>query len=337
MMNQPINKKQNRFLTLIIIIVSAAGILYFGIQAILENSKKSSENPFEYNIESFKKSKKSDTHYSEVLQIKIDLQAVNGISVGPQDKIYVSGDKSVLIFDRNGSIVSSIETTESAHCLSVDKNRYIYLGMKDHVEVYDGNGVKKAQWESLGEKAIITSIAVSKECVFVADSGNRIVWKYDRPGKKPVRIGEKNEARDIPGFVIPSPYFDAAVDGDGFLWVVNPGRHSLENYTEAGGFRSSWGEYSMEIGGFCGCCNPTHIAILDDGSFVTSEKGIPRIKIYNRLGKFVSLVAGPDQFAEGTVGLDLAVDSSRRIYVLDPVKKAIRIFIKTSQEEGKRS
>jgi hypothetical protein len=119
-----------------------------------------------------------------------------------------------------------------------------------------------------------------------------------------------------------------AIDPDGFLWVANTGRHSLENYTEEGDLRSSWGEFSMEIEGFCGCCNPSHFVILDDGSFVTSEKGIARVKVYNRLGNVVSVVAGPDQFAEGTVGLDLAKDSSQRIYVLDPQKKAVRIFAK---------
>ena len=84
----------------------------------------------------------------------------------------------------------------------------------------------------------------------------------------------------------------------------------------------------MEIEGFCGCCNPSHFTILNDGKFVTSEKGIARVKVYNRLGILESVVAGSDQFIEGTVGLDLAVDSENRIYVLDPVKKMVRIFEK---------
>lgn len=318
--------KNNRLLTGIIIIVSVAGILYFGIRAISENSKKEGENPFEYNIENFKKSEKNLIHYSEVQQININLPNVYGISVGPEDKIYASGDDSVLILNRDGSTHSSIKTAGAAYCLGVDENQDLYLGMKDHVEVYDAEGVKKAQWESPGERAIITSIAVSKEHVFAADAGNRIVWKFNKSGGKPARIGEKNKAKDIPGFVIPSPYFDVAVDPDGFLWVVNPGRHSLENYTKDGNLRTSWGKYSMKLEDFCGCCNPTHITILDDGRFVTSEKGIARVKIYNRLGEFVSIVAAPDQFKEGTVGLDLATDSSGRIYVLDPVRKAVRIF-----------
>ena len=124
------------------------------------------------------------------------------------------------------------------------------------------------------------------------------------------------------------PFFDVTADSDGFIWVVNPGRHSLENYTPEGDLRTSWGQFSMGIEGFCGCCNPTHIVILDDGSFVTSEKGIVRVKVYNSLGNIVSVVAGSEQFIEGTTGLDLAKDTAQRVYVLDPMKKQVRIFEK---------
>jgi len=64
---------------------------------------------------------------------------------------------------------------------------------------------------------------------------------------------------------------------------------------------------------------------------VTSEKGIPRIKVHNQLGEMISVVAGPDQFAEGTVGLDLAVDSAQRILVLDPKQKLVRVYAKDKE------
>ena len=78
--------------------------------------------------------------------------------------------------------------------------------------------------------------------------------------------------------------------------------------------------------GFCGCCNPSNFAFLNDSLFVTSEKGIERVKIFNTNGTFLAIVATPDQFEAGTKGLDLAVDKQNRILVLDPVKMLIRIF-----------
>jgi len=82
----------------------------------------------------------------------------------------------------------------------------------------------------------------------------------------------------------------------------------------------------MQLDGFGGCCNPSHVAMLSDGSFVTSEKGLERVKIHLPSGDFKSVVAAPSQFDEGTKGLDLAVDSKDRILVLDPSRKMVRIF-----------
>jgi len=325
-------KRYDRLLTALIIFVSLSAILYFAIRAISENAVKEWGNPFAYDISYFKKSEKDLSHYTEERRIRIDLPEVKGVALGPNGSIYVSGDNGVLILKKDGSRFASVITAGTARCLAVDRNRDLYLGMTEHIEVYDSKSVKKVHGESLGENAIITSIALTETGIFAADAGNRIVWKLDKSGKKQMRIGEKNKARDIPGFVIPSPYFDVAIDPDGFLWAANTGRHSLENYSQTGDFRSSWGKYGLDSGGFCGCCNPTHIAVMADGSFVTSEKGIVRVKVFNRIGEIVSLVAGPGQFAEGTVGLDLTVDSSGLIYVLDPVKRAVRIFKKLNRE-----
>lgn len=112
----------------------------------------------------------------------------------------------------------------------------------------------------------------------------------------------------------------------GELWAVNTGRHALEAYNSKGEQISTWERTSMSIEGFSGCCNPSSIAMLSDGSFVTAEKGLERVKIHLPSGDFKSVVAAPELFEEGTVGIDLAVDSNDRILVLDPAKKMVRIF-----------
>ena len=160
------------------------------------------------------------------------------------------------------------------------------------------------------------------------------------------RIGEKDENRNIPGFVIPSPYFDLAVGRDGLLRVVNPGIHRIEAYTFEGDLEFSWGEFSSGVKGFCGCCNPVNFAILPgpdfsgaDDHFVTCEKGLTRVKIYDPEGSFIGVVAGPEQLVEGGKveicdtpaecqigGFDVAVDASGRVLILDTIKNVVRIF-----------
>ncbi|MCD4737286.1 MAG: hypothetical protein K8R53_14680, partial [Bacteroidales bacterium] len=169
--------------------------------------------------------------------------------------------------------------------------------------------------------------------IFIADAGEKIVHHYNLKGEPLNKIGRKNKEKGIPGLFIPSPYFDLLIGRDNELWVVNPGRHAFEAYKKNGELISSWTRTSMQLDGFSGCCNPTHIAMLSDGSFVTSEKGLVRVKIHSPSGDFKCVVAQPDQFDKETRGLDLAVDSKDRVIVLDPVKKQVRIFENKNKPE----
>jgi len=45
-----------------------------------------------------------------------------------------------------------------------------------------------------------------------------------------------------------------------------------------------------------------------------------------------AVVAGPNEFVDGTVGLDLAVDSKGRIFTLDNKRKEVRIFSKKEEK-----
>ena len=260
--------------------------------------------------------------------------------------VYVAGDNAIKVFSEEGVLIDQMVLTSTPQCLAIGGDGSIYVGMKDHVEVYDGQKERLASWPSLGDRAVLTSIAVYKDDVFVADAGNRVVVRYDKAGNVVNHIGGKDEEKNIPGFVIPSPYFDLAVGGDGLLRVVNPGRHRIEAYTFAGDLEFWWGKASNAIEGFCGCCNPVNFAMLDDDSFITCEKGLVRVKHYDADGKFVGVVAGPEQLAEeetSRIGqkaaegkravFDVAVGPDGQVLVLDTIKNVVRTFsrIKTKQ------
>jgi len=271
--------------------------------------------------------------------IETGFAASHGIAVDSKGSMYVAGDQAVRIFSDRGAALGKIELAEAPRCLAVVPGGAIYVGLKDHVEVYDAQGQRQARWESLGPDAILTSIAVSGDNVFVADAGNRVVVRCDTAGKIINPIGKKDSVRDVPGFVIPSPHFDIAVTGDGLLRAVNPGRRRIEAYTFDGDLEFWWGSSSVAIEGFCGCCNPVNIAILPDGGYVTCEKGLVRVKVYDSEGEFVGVVAAPSQLVrEGECkvcelpeqcqagGFDVAVDPAGRVIILDTIKNIVRIF-----------
>ncbi len=291
------------------------------------SKSKVQNNPFEYNIDNLKNIDPDLITYKEVSQLKPDIEDLIAIAIDKKDHIYLTGKNKVIIYKDN-SLVSSFNIDSTAYSINISSNEDVYLGILDHIVIYDKNGKQKTKWKAINENSVITSIASTEESVFVADAGNKIVYQYDLNGKIINEIGKKDTLKGIPGFIIPSPYFDLLIGIHGKLWVVNPGRHAFENYDFEGNLISTWERTSMQLEGFSGCCNPSNIAMLSDGSFVTSEKGLERIKVHSPSGDFKSVVAGPDIFEEGTKGLDLAVDTKDRIYVLDPIKKAVRIFEK---------
>ena len=295
---------------------------------------------FKYDVDKLAKIDPNLILYEESAgAIKTGFANTHGIAVDSKGSVYVAGDKAIRIFAQSGDRLGEIKLDDTPRCLAVTTDGTIYVGMKDHVEVYDAQGQKQASWDSLGKDAILTSIAVSEDNVFVADAGNRIVIRYDTEGSIIIKIGRKDSIRNIPGFVVPSPYFDIAVPKDGLLRVVNPGRLRIEAYTLEGDIEFWWGQPSAALEGFCGCCNPVNIAVLPDGGFVTCEKGLVRVKIYNSGGSFVGVVAGPEQFGAGgtskicmlpdecqTSGFDVAVDREGRIFVLDTVDNIVKVF-----------
>ena len=287
-------------------------------------------NVYEFNLDKFTEVDSAMVNYSETSQFEVDIEKLKAITVDKDDNIYVAGKNKINIYDKRANLLNEINTSTIALSITVNNEKDIFLGARDHIEIWNSDGEQKAAWEIINDRVVITSIAIIESSVFVADAGNKIVYHYDLDGNLVNEIGRKDSIKGIQGFVIPSPYFDLAIGRDDELWVVNSGRHQFESYDKYGNQKSSWKKTSMTIEGFSGCCNPSNIGILSNGSFVTSEKGIVRLKVHKPSGEFESVIATPEQFLKGTKGLDITVDSEDRVIVLDPMQGLVRIFEKNN-------
>ena len=288
---------------------------------------------FTYDITPFQKTDPKLVLYKETGAIPLRSKEARAVAVGPDGTVLVAGEKAIARFKPGGDPDRVFTLNDTPRCLAMAGDGLLYAGMKDRVVVLDREGKPQSEWPGLNAKTVLTCLAVTEQDVFAADAGNRLVLRYDRSGKPIGQIGRKDAARNVPGFVVPSPYFDCAVGPEGLLWVANPGQHRLEAYTLAGDFELSWGEFGNDLKRFCGCCNPAHFAMLPDGRFITSEKGLVRVKLYSPKGQFEGVVAGSDQFASylevptaNPTGLDVAVDSAGRVLLVDARAGAVRIF-----------
>lgn len=258
--------------------------------------------------------------------IKPGISNVTALAAGRGDCLWVGARGWIERIARDGLSRTRFPVAGTVRALAENRDGDLVVGLDDHVEIVGSDGAHKASWNSPQPEAMITSVAVSSNEVLVADCQHRVVWRYAPTGELRGRIGSRDARTHPHGFVVPSAFFDVAVAADGSLWIANPGLHQVEHFTPDGMFLASWGRAGMEDAAFCGCCNPSNLAVAPGGDIVTSEKHLARVKVYAPDGTLKRVVAGESEWRKGVVGLDLAVDSKGRILVLDPAADAIRIY-----------
>ncbi len=265
--------------------------------------------------------------YERTGTIRTGFARAGGIAVGPVGRVYVVGDQAVRVFDRDGTRRAEFALSGRGQCLAVAPGGRIYVGVGNRVDVLTRTGEQVAHWAVLAEKGLITSIAASDKDVFLADYASRTVGRYDVEGNFRNHVLPAGPGGGLTTFTVPSPYFDVALTANGKLIVAHSGAHRIETYDFDGAYESGWGFGSNNVEGFAGCCNPSHLAVLADGRVVTSEKGLPTVKVYSGSGELDSVVATAEMLARvptecsnpyRNVGMDVAVDAAGRVLVLDP-------------------
>jgi DNA-binding beta-propeller fold protein YncE len=303
-----------------------------------KQSRAPLDQRFSYDVAEFLKIDPKLIQYAETQKITTEMQAPKCIAIDVNDRLYIGGDQMVKVFDRNSVPQTVLKLPGQPHAVTMGADGQIYVALKNQFLAFDAAGKETGKSEPLGEKSVLTAIAQRGDWVYLADAGSREVLICDKAGAIQKRIGRMDTAAKGQGFQVPSPYFDLLVD-DAHLYVVNPGRNLVQIYTHDGNFEQAWGGTGLSVERFSPCCNPSHIARLADGRFVTSEKGINRIKVYSAKGEFQCVVAGPEELGrsaeqaqkaidDATAGIvfDIACDSAGKVYALDPARKLVRVF-----------
>ena len=311
----------------------------------ISRNKAIPENAFDYDVSAYMKTDPNLLLYQFKKEFGLPFDRVKSIILSPSGDYIVAGDRSIKTFTPNGVQQFELPLPRPPHCMTVTENGLLWVGLGQFCEVYDLETLeKKFQTERFGEKAYLTSMAAHEDRIYIANAGMReMLVLENESGNELLRFGKKSDTN--PGFNVPSPYFDFVIGRDLKLHISNPGMLRVETYTMDGRFESSWGSPGMQPDAFCGCCNPVFLAQLPNGSFVTSEKGLTRLKIYSELGEFKGVVAGPEQMVEDEAlakkacgdcskgsGFDVIADANGNVITLDPFKRSIRVFSPLQKE-----
>ena len=289
-----------------------------------------------YSIEKLMRIDSSQICYREARELKTGLKDFTGIILDDRLNAYICSDREVQVYDHDWKPVDRFVTDSGITCIGLDGKRDILLGMSNHIEVLSPEGRKLADWKAYNNDSYLTSIVAIGQEVYAGDAMNKLILHYNMKGELLNTIGKKDKEKGTEGFILPSMYFDVAAGTDGEIWAVNTGRHLVQQFNPDGDLVASWGTASMQLDGFAGCCNPVQMAILPNGNFVTYEKGLDRMKIYDPTGHYVCAVTGPANIDEKSLNTctiaapvhDIAVDRDGLIYALDAQAMLVRVYEK---------
>jgi hypothetical protein len=240
------------------------------------------------------------------------------VSVADNGNILLGGDSFISCYSSDYQLLWDQRPENPVSALAVSGN-FIYCAENEIIRIYNQEGAKVEEWGPFQPDAIITSISANDMYVAFADAASRSVYILNKKGIVQSIIGKSGEA-----FIIPSNFFDIALSSDNFLYAANTGNRRIEKRNFDGTVSGIMGKAGTGPEGFCGCCNPAHFSLIP-GGFVTSEKGINRIKILNGNGVFIESVSSVNNF-KASVPLDVASVDGKLIFAANPSDSKLYVF-----------
>jgi hypothetical protein len=225
------------------------------------------------------------------------------------DTIFLASADSVYLYRKNGKPIHSFGVENGIADIRF-AGGLLYILYPAKIIVTDPEGKPVREWEACSDNSLYTSITVTERYAFVTDSENKNICQYHASGTF-IRFINSPQ-----GFVIPSGSFSIESYRD-TVYCANPGRHQVESYTDSGTFIASFGIPGSKPGTFSGCSNPHQITFTESGQLLASEKGNPRICMFERSGRFVQMMLNSKNLGGGRDAYQIQA-ASQRIYAAQP-------------------
>ena len=171
-----------------------------------------------------------------------------------------------------------------------------------------------------------TGLAIdTKGNLYVVDSGNHRVLKFDSEGNLSLEFGKHGKGEGEFNFhEDKGTICGISVDNQGNVFVVDKGNYRIQKFDSNGNFLMAWGSKGTGDGQFI---RPIYIAIDYQGNvFVTDDRN-PVIQKFDNNGQFLlkwgELGAKEGQFQHAT---GISIDSKGNVYVSDYENQNIQKF-----------
>lgn len=241
-------------------------------------------------------------------------------------RLAVSVDRALLELSLTGELLSRRELPRPARALAFDRSGCVLIAMKNEIARLDGASGELSNVALLEKDSVVTSLATMQnangnDILHVCDAAKQTVWTVNPDGSREAHSTWNQ-------FRFPQDFFQLALGADRDVYVSNPARHRIERFDAAGQTIARIGGKSRDLAGFAGCCNPVSFLVRGDGSIITAEQGVARVKLFDADGKFLRVLIEPEAFTGRDVspqadklcvakGFDLALPTETRLAVLD--------------------
>ena len=240
------------------------------------------------------------------------------IATSTGSSVFIGGDKFVARYQSDLKPVWALPTKKTVTAIALSGDT-VFASTYESILVISPEGKLITEWGPFEDSSVIVSVAANKSLVAFSDAQHKIITIIDKKGNMLKQIGFSGEP-----FIIPNNYFEVDLTKENMIYVANSGKNRIELRNLEGTIAESFGAPGNAPGDFCGCCNPSHFARIPEG-FITSEKGINRIKILDRHGVFVEYVNSVNKFTP-SVPLDVASPDGKIIYAVNPSDSKLYVF-----------
>lgn len=183
------------------------------------------------------------------------------------------------------------------------------------------------QWIATGGLSAPRGIAVGPdESLYVADTGNSRILRYDQQGELISTLGSRTpdgQTSPAPGtFTEP---WGIAVDTGGNVYVADTWNHRIQKFDANGKFLQAWGSAGQASEGPGRLWGPRGIAISPDGKVYVTDTGNKRVVVFDAEGQFLTEFGSTGEGAlDEPVGI--AVGADGEVYIADTWNLRVAVF-----------
>ena len=336
------------------------------------SQSKSRYYPAAWRLNSYKRIPADKIGFEMQYAVSVPFELPRCFCIDSSGRICIGGDTKIVAVDSEGEKLWSYNLENEPKVLLIPETGQVFancliVGYNDSMEVFRATEegyfepVPFFAWKLPGGTPFLRSIISTDDSLYLADAGEKLAYRLDEKGHILGMIKNENEAEiENPGqeseqvfsgfgklnlqnlSVVISPV-------DQLLYITNPARHRIEAFTKDAVWKkeSIWGTQSDYFDGFCGISNPSGLAVMKNGNFVTAEMFIPRVKMFDPNGNFLTVVAATDDLEKPPLNvknipkgaeikqrtqigdenpIQIAITPEQNIAVLDPTYRVLRFY-----------